>query len=77
MADFWWYQWGRADWEITMVNQEQTVGLIRHVITFIGGILVARGKLDVGSVETISGLVVTVVGFLFSFLAPEKAAPKV
>jgi len=59
-----------------MPNQEQTIGIIRHVVTFVGDILVARGRLDIGSVETISGLVVTVVGFLFSFLAPEKVAPK-
>jgi hypothetical protein len=67
------------DWEQTMpVNRDQVLGFIRHIITFAGGILVARGKLDPTQVETIGGLVVTVAGLVFSFMAPEKIeAPKV
>jgi len=57
------------------VNRDQVLGFIRHVITFAGGILVARGKLDPTQVETIGGLVVTVAGLVFSFMAPEKTDP--
>lgn len=54
------------------INKDQFLGVIRHIVTFVGGILVARGKLDVGSVETIAGIVSTVAGLVLSFIAPEK-----
>lgn len=57
------------------VNKEQFLGFVRHVITFFGGILVARGKVDPTQIETISGVIVTVVGLVFSFLSPEKMPP--
>ena len=54
------------------INKDQFLGVVRHIVTFVGGILVARGKLDVGSVETIAGIVSTVAGLVLSFIAPEK-----
>lgn len=54
------------------VSKEQILGLVRHIITFIGGILVARGKIDPGQIETIAGIVATVAGFLLSLMSPEK-----
>jgi len=54
------------------INKDQFLGVVRHVVTFIGGVLVARGKLDMGSVETIVGFITTVTGLIFSFIAPEK-----
>jgi hypothetical protein len=54
------------------INKDQFLGVVRHIVTFIGGVLVARGKLDVGSVETIVGFITTVTGLIFSFIAPEK-----
>jgi len=54
------------------VGRDQILGLVRHIITFVGGILVARGQIDIGQVETIVGIITTVAGFLFSMMAPEK-----
>lgn len=53
---------------------EHLSGLIRHALTFGAGILVARGKLDAGSVETIVGGVMTVLGIVWSWLAKNKTA---
>jgi len=53
-------------------TRDQILGLIRHIITFVGGVLVARGKIDVSQIETIAGIVTTIAGFLFSMMAPEK-----
>lgn len=53
-------------------SKDQILGLIRHIVTFVGGILVARGKIDPTQIETIGGIIITVAGFLFSVLAPEK-----
>lgn len=55
-----------------MPGKDQVLGLIRHIITFIGGVLVAKGKIDISQIETIAGIVTTIAGFLFSMLAPEK-----
>jgi len=54
------------------IAKEQILGLVRHVITFVGGILVARGKVDPAQLETIVGIVATVAGFLLSMMSPEK-----
>lgn len=54
------------------VTKDQILGLVRHIITFVGGILVARGKIDPGQIETIAGIVATVAGFLLSMMSPEK-----
>jgi hypothetical protein len=52
---------------------EQLAGLIRHALTFAAGILVARGKLDAGSVETIVGGAMTLIGLAWSWVAKKKA----
>ena len=55
------------------LTKDQILGLFRHVVTFAGGILVARGKLDPAAVESIVGALVTLVGVFFSMASPEKA----
>lgn len=54
------------------INKDQFLGVIRHIVTFVGGVMVARGKLDATSVETIAGIVSTIAGLVLSFIAPEK-----
>jgi hypothetical protein len=56
------------------MSREQLLGFVRHIITFVGGMLVTRGKLDEGQLEAISGVIITIVGLIFSFSAPEKAS---
>ena len=51
------------------VQQEQVMGIIRHVITFAGGYLVSRGKLSPTDAETIAGIVASIAGVAWSFLA--------
>lgn len=53
-------------------TKDQILGILRHVITFVGGLLVAKGKLDPQAVETIGGAVISIVGFFLSMAAPEK-----
>lgn len=59
------------------LNKEQLLGFLRHIITFVGGILVARGKLDPVAVESIGGAIITLVGLGFSLMTPEKQATPV
>ncbi len=48
---------------------EELKGAIRHILTVVGGFLVARGKLDPGAVESIVGVVMAVIGFAWSWIA--------
>lgn len=44
-------------------------GQLRHLGTFAGGILVARGLIETGQIETVVGIVVAIGGMVLSALA--------
>ena len=48
------------------MNKEQILGLVRHVLTFVGGFLITKGVID----ETISteaiGAIITLIGSVWS-----------
>ena len=52
-----------------MMNKEQVLGIVRHALTTIGGILIANGLIDNGSVTEIAGSVITLVGVIWSVVA--------
>lgn len=52
--------------------KQQTLGIIRHALTFVGGIIVMKGLLDEGSVSEISGLTMTFIGAIWSVLEKRK-----
>lgn len=52
--------------------KQQTLGIIRHALTFVGGIIVMKGLLDEGSVSEISGLTMTFIGAIWSVLDKRK-----
>lgn len=54
------------------MNKTQVLGLIRHLLTFGSGFLIAKGKLDVTDAETIIGAALALVGSVWSVVAPEK-----
>lgn len=54
--------------------KEQTLGLIRHALTFVGGLLVAKGVLDEVTSLEIVGAVVTIIGGLWSVLSKKTTA---
>lgn len=56
------------------MNKLIALGQLRHLLTFLGGIAVAYGYLDESSIPEISGAIVTLVGFAWSFFSPEKKA---
>ena len=51
------------------LSREQVMGIIRHSLTFLGGLAVAKGYTDDGTVTQIIGSVVTLVGAVWSVLA--------
>ena len=48
------------------MNKEQVLGIVRHVLTTVGGILIANGLIDDGSLTEIIGSVITLVGVIWS-----------
>ena len=52
--------------------KQQTLGIIRHALTFIGGIIVMKGLVDEATVAEISGLAMTFIGAIWSVLDKRK-----
>jgi hypothetical protein len=48
------------------LTQEQILGIVRHGLTFIGGIVVMKGLADEATVTQIVGGVVTLIGAIWS-----------
>lgn len=46
--------------------QPFALAMIRHVLTFAGGAIVARGYLDAATAEAVTGAVLTLVGAAWS-----------
>lgn len=49
------------------MNKEQFLGILRHSLTFLGGILVLRGHIDSEGVEQVIGATATLVGLVWSY----------
>ena len=50
------------------MNREQIMGIIRHTLTFVGGILIIKGMASEGMVNEAIGAVVTAVGAVWSVI---------
>lgn len=48
------------------MNYEMVSGVLRHVLTVVGGYFAAKGAFDPGAVETVVGALMTLVGFGWS-----------
>jgi hypothetical protein len=54
------------------MNKEQVQGLVRHALTFIGGILVSKGYLDESSLSEVIGASMTLSGVFWSIYLKKK-----
>lgn len=50
------------------LNKEQVMGIVRHALTFIGGIVVMKGLVDETVITEVIGGVMTLVGAVWSIL---------
>jgi hypothetical protein len=50
------------------LTKEQVLGIIRHTLTFVGGILIAKGLIDDTTVTEIIGGVCTLTGAIWSVI---------
>jgi flagellar motor component MotA len=51
------------------MNKEQVLGILRHTLTFVGGILITKGLIDANTLTELSGAIITLVGGVWSVLA--------
>lgn len=58
---------------LTFITSEKGKGIIRHFITFIGASLVTLGYVEESIIETGTGFVLSVGGFILSILNKKTA----
>jgi hypothetical protein len=56
------------------MNMEAILGVIRHVLTFGGGFLVAKGWLDADTLTQGVAAAATLIGLVWSVIAKKKPA---
>jgi len=49
-------------------TKEQVLGIIRHTLTFVGGILITKGLLDETMVTELVGGICTLTGAIWSII---------
>ena len=54
-------------------NKKKKGNIIRHILTFVGGIAIANGLVDAAIIETVIGSVATLTGAIWSIVAKNKA----
>jgi len=50
-------------------TKEQILGITRHILTFVGGILVTKGLMEEGMLTESIGSILTVIGAVWSIIA--------
>ena len=54
------------------LTKEQILGIVTHTLTFIGGIVIARGLVDETLVTEVIGGVLTLTGAIWSIIDKNK-----
>jgi hypothetical protein len=58
------------------MTKEQVIGIIRHVLTFVGGLFILKGYLDESLVNEIVGGASTLIGTVWSVISKAKSETK-
>ncbi len=51
---------------------EQVMGIIRHILTFVGGVVVAKGLVDEALITEIIGGTLTLIGGIWSIISKKQ-----
>jgi hypothetical protein len=54
------------------LTKEQVLGIVRHTLTFVGGIVIMKGLVDEATVTEIIGGVMTLTGTIWSVIDKNK-----
>jgi hypothetical protein len=55
------------------LTKEQVLGIVRHGLTFIGGLLITKGMLDQSTLSELIGAATTLVGTIWSIMNKKQA----
>jgi hypothetical protein len=55
------------------LSKEQLLGILRHTLTFVGGILITKGLIDETILTEIIGGVTTLTGTIWSIIVKNNA----
>ena len=66
------YKLEQLDKKLDKFFSPKVQGALRHFLTSAGGVLVAKGYVDAGIVEAGVGVIMTGLGFYWSWASPEK-----
>ena len=48
------------------LNKEKTFGIIRHILTAVGGVIIAKGYVSQSTTQEVIGFVLSLLGFIWS-----------
>lgn len=51
------------------MNKDQVLGLVRHILTFAGGILIAKGLVTDAMTNELVGSIISLVGVVWSIFS--------
>jgi hypothetical protein len=54
------------------MNKDQILGLVRHGLTFIGGIVLSKGLVEESTLTEIIGAISTLIGAIWSIIEKTK-----
>ena len=54
------------------MKKEQVLGIARHILTFVGGIVVMKGLASESTVQEITGTALTLIGSIWSVVTKQK-----
>jgi hypothetical protein len=54
-------------------SKEQLLGIVRHSLTFIGGIFITKGLIDESILNEVIGGVIALTGAIWSIVVKNKA----
>lgn len=54
------------------MNQEQKLGVIRHTLTFVGGILLTKGLVDESLLTDMVASIMVLIGGVWSIVSKSK-----
>jgi hypothetical protein len=55
------------------MKKEQVLSIIRHTLTFVGGVLVTKGLIDQAVSSEIIGMVMTLIGTIWGIINKNQA----
>ena len=57
---------------LEIMKKEQILSIIRHTLTFVGGVLITKGLIDEGMVNELSGASLTLIGGIWAIIDKNK-----